>query len=153
QHKAAEKVEKAPRQDKKDSNAPIRALSAYMFFVQDWLERIKAENPDLGFGELGQLLGAKWKKLDDEEKKPYVEQAAKDKMRAENEKVAYEVRCPSTLTNPLTPRRAAKRTTSPAILSQAINPGRSLRPTRVLFTYRIVAVEFGSGGAWSLAEK
>lgn len=62
-----------------------------MFFSQDWRERIKAENPDAGFGmlvlpplwvlyccpnvssllpgEVGKLLGAKWKELDDEEKK------------------------------------------------------------------------------------
>ena len=38
---------------KKDPKAPKRALSAYMFFSQDWRERIKAENPDAGFGELG----------------------------------------------------------------------------------------------------
>ncbi|KAJ7702589.1 high mobility group box domain-containing protein [Mycena metata] len=89
--KAAEKAEKAPRgKGKKDPNAPKRALSAYMFFSQDWRERIKTENPDAGFGEVGKLLGAKWKELDDEEKKPYVDQAAKDKTRAEDEKVAYE---------------------------------------------------------------
>lgn len=40
-----------------------------MFFSQDWRERIKAENPDAGFGEVGKLLGAKWKELDDDEKK------------------------------------------------------------------------------------
>lgn len=61
-----------------------------MFFSQDWRERIKAENPDAGFGEcslpspssagsvtdktrvigeIGKLLGAKWKELDDDEKK------------------------------------------------------------------------------------
>ncbi|KAJ7911214.1 acyl transferase/acyl hydrolase/lysophospholipase [Mycena leptocephala] len=90
QRKATEKAEKALRKDKKDYNTPKRALSAYMFFSQDWRERIKAENPDAGFGEVGKLLGAKWKELDDEEKNPYVEQAAKDKARAENEKAAYE---------------------------------------------------------------
>lgn len=37
------------------------------------------------------MLGAKWKELDDEEKKPYVDQAAKDKTRAEDEKNAYDV--------------------------------------------------------------
>ncbi|KDQ54550.1 hypothetical protein JAAARDRAFT_49184 [Jaapia argillacea MUCL 33604] len=89
--KAADKAEKAPRaKAKKDPNAPKRALSAYMFFSSDWRERIKAENPDAGFGEVGKLLGAKWKEMDDEEKKPYVEQAAKDKERAEEEKAAYE---------------------------------------------------------------
>ncbi|KAG7447230.1 hypothetical protein ARMGADRAFT_1013171 [Armillaria gallica] len=88
--KAAEKAEKAPRKAKKDPKAPKRALSAYMFFSQDWRERIKNENPDAGFGEVGKLLGAKWKELDDEEKKPYVDLAAKDKARAEDEKAAYD---------------------------------------------------------------
>jgi hypothetical protein len=91
--KAAEKAEKsnaASGRTKKDPNAPKRALSAYMFFSQDWRERIKAENPDAGFGEVGKLLGAKWKELDDTEKKPYIEQAARDKTRAENEKAAYD---------------------------------------------------------------
>ncbi|KAH9943884.1 hypothetical protein B0H21DRAFT_695010 [Amylocystis lapponica] len=46
-----------------------RALSAYMFFSQDWRERIKTENCDTGFGEIGKLLVAKWKELDDSEKK------------------------------------------------------------------------------------
>jgi len=50
--KAAEKSEKTPRGGarKKDPKAPKRALSAYMFFSQDWRERIKAENPDASFG-------------------------------------------------------------------------------------------------------
>jgi len=89
----ARKTEKATAsrsKAKKDPNAPKRALSAYMFFSQDWRERIKAENPDAGFGEVGKLLGAKWKELDDSEKKPYIEQAARDKTRAENEKASYD---------------------------------------------------------------
>ncbi|KAF7980416.1 hypothetical protein HWV62_38238 [Athelia sp. TMB] len=61
-----------------------------MFFSQDWRERIKTENPEAGFGEVGKLLGAKWKELDEEEKKPYVDMATKDKTRAEKEKTAYE---------------------------------------------------------------
>ena len=61
-----------------------------MFFSQDWRERIKTENPDAGFGtrvsfrfdffalitnnlaprvgEIGKLLGAKWKDMEEEEK-------------------------------------------------------------------------------------
>ena len=88
--KAAEKAERAPRKAKKDPKAPKRALSAYMFFSQDWRERIKEENPDASFGEVGKLLGAKWKELDEDEKKPYVELATKDKTRAEDDKAAYE---------------------------------------------------------------
>ncbi|OSD03719.1 hypothetical protein PYCCODRAFT_1365370 [Trametes coccinea BRFM310] len=93
QRRAAEKQEKGTKtRGKKDPKAPKRALSAYMFFSQDWRERIKAENPDAGFGEIGKLLGAKWKELDDEEKKPYIDQAAADKARAEQEKSEYDVR-------------------------------------------------------------
>ncbi|PPQ63444.1 hypothetical protein CVT24_004976 [Panaeolus cyanescens] len=93
QRKAAEKAEKATRgkgSKSKDPKAPKRALSAYMFFSQDWRERIKSENPDAGFGEVGKLLGAKWKELDEAEKKPYIEQAARDKTRADEEKAAYD---------------------------------------------------------------
>ncbi|PKI83034.1 Non-histone chromosomal protein 6 [Malassezia vespertilionis] len=74
---------------KKDPAAPKRPLSAYMFFSQDWRERVKADNPEAGFGDVGRLLGTKWKEMGDEEKKPYVEKANKDKERAESEKAAY----------------------------------------------------------------
>ncbi|WFD35550.1 Non-histone chromosomal protein 6 [Malassezia cuniculi] len=74
---------------KKDPAAPKRPLSAYMFFSQDWRERIKAENPDAGFGDVGRLLGTKWKEMNDDEKKPYLDMAEKDKARAEAEKAAY----------------------------------------------------------------
>jgi len=77
---------KAAGGKEKKQNKGKRPLSAYMFFSQDWRERIKAENPEAGFGELGKLLGAKWKEMDDEEKKPYQEQAAADKIRIEKER-------------------------------------------------------------------
>ncbi|KAH8917085.1 high mobility group box, partial [Atractiella rhizophila] len=75
---------------KKDPNAPKKGLSAYMFFSQDWRERVKAENPEATFGEMGKILGAKWKELDDAEKKPYVDMADADKKRYEKEKKAYD---------------------------------------------------------------
>ena len=40
-----------------------------MFFVQDWRARIIAENPEASFGEVGKLLGARWKEMPDAEKK------------------------------------------------------------------------------------
>ncbi|KIJ34885.1 hypothetical protein M422DRAFT_60408 [Sphaerobolus stellatus SS14] len=80
------------KKGKKGKDGPKRPLSAYMYFSQDWRERIKTENPDASFGEVGKLLGAKWKELDEEEKKPYVEQAQADKGRHEREKAALEVK-------------------------------------------------------------
>ena len=63
-----------------------------MFFVQDYRERIKEENPEASFGEVGKLLGAKWKEMSEAEKKPYNDMANRDKARAEAEKAAYNKR-------------------------------------------------------------
>ncbi|KAG6825954.1 hypothetical protein H0H92_001736 [Tricholoma furcatifolium] len=62
--------------DKKD---PKVALSAFMTFSKEWRPKIKAENPEAGFGEVGMLVRAKWKQLSEEEKKPYFEQVAETK--------------------------------------------------------------------------
>ena len=39
--------------------------------------------------EVASLIGSKWRDLDDDEKKPYEEQAAKDRKRYEKEMEAY----------------------------------------------------------------
>ncbi|ORZ08608.1 non-histone chromosomal protein 6 [Absidia repens] len=74
------------KRQKKDPNAPKRGLSAYMFFSQANRNKVKEENPDATFGQLGKILGQKWKEMSDEEKKPYHHQAEKDKARYEAEK-------------------------------------------------------------------
>ncbi|QSL66977.1 hypothetical protein MERGE_001364 [Pneumocystis wakefieldiae] len=71
---------------KKDSDAPKRGLSAYMFFAQDNRELVKTENPDATFGEIGKILGERWKNLSSKDKQPYENRARKDKERFENEK-------------------------------------------------------------------
>ncbi|WWD21874.1 non-histone chromosomal protein 6 [Kwoniella shandongensis] len=81
--------EAAKKRAKKDPNKPKRALSAYMFFVQDYRERIKAENPDATFGDVGKLLGIKWKEMNAAEKKPYEDKAQADKKRADRENAVY----------------------------------------------------------------
>ncbi|KAI8882466.1 high mobility group box, partial [Backusella circina FSU 941] len=80
--------DKKKRRSKKDPNAPKRGLSAYMFFSQDQRATVKAENPDASFGQIGKILGEKWKSMDDNEKKPYTEKAEADKKRYEEEKAA-----------------------------------------------------------------
>ena len=74
---------------KKDPNAPKRALSAYMFFANENRDIIKAENPDVSFGQVGKLLGEKWKALSPEEREPYEAKAKADKRRYESEKELY----------------------------------------------------------------
>ncbi|CDH53379.1 nucleosome binding protein [Lichtheimia corymbifera JMRC:FSU:9682] len=71
---------------RKDPNAPKRGRSAYMFFSQEQRSTVKEENPEATFGDIGKLLGQKWKELTDEEKKPYQDKAVADKQRYEEEK-------------------------------------------------------------------
>merc|ERR1711971_187611 len=82
-------VPKRKKRKKKDPNAPKRASSAYMFFVKENRAKVKEENPDLSFGELGKLMGEKYRNLTEEEKKPYLEAAEKDKERSKRETEAY----------------------------------------------------------------
>jgi hypothetical protein len=85
-----------------------------MFFSQDHREKVRTENASASFGEyiertvrrdgasmlnpddatlspgeIGRLLGAKWKEFSESEKKPYQDMADRDKIRAEDEKKAY----------------------------------------------------------------
>ncbi|KAL2020158.1 hypothetical protein VTK56DRAFT_8682 [Thermocarpiscus australiensis] len=74
---------------KKDPNAPKRGLSAYMFFANEQRENVRAENPQATFGQVGKILGERWKALSDKQRAPYEAKAAADKKRYEDEKQAY----------------------------------------------------------------
>ena len=65
--KASAKKKKA----KKDPNAPKRGKSSFMFFSNEVRAQIKADNPDLSFGDLGRTIGSKFKALEADEKKKY----------------------------------------------------------------------------------
>ncbi|KAJ2990805.1 hypothetical protein NUW58_g2773 [Xylaria curta] len=84
----AGKVEK--RKGKKDPNAPKRGLSAYMFFANEQRENVRDENPGISFGQVGKILGERWKALNDKQRAPYEAKAAADKKRYEDEKQAYQ---------------------------------------------------------------
>ncbi len=64
------------------SSAP-RAKSAYMFFTDAERIKIKSEpaNKDKSFTEIGKILGERWAKLSDAEKKPFEAMSDKDKER------------------------------------------------------------------------
>ncbi|KAI8974743.1 high mobility group box domain-containing protein [Pilobolus umbonatus] len=79
---------KKSRRAKKDPSAPKRGLSAYMFFSQDKRSTVKEENPEATFGQIGKILGEKWKAMSDAEKQPYMDKAEADKKRYEDEKAA-----------------------------------------------------------------
>jgi len=87
--KVADKKRKQKRA-KKDPNAPKRGLSAYMFFANEQRENVRAENPGIAFGQVGKVLGERWKALSDKQRTPYEAKAAADKKRYEDEKAAYQ---------------------------------------------------------------
>ncbi|KAJ2815206.1 Non-histone chromosomal protein 6, partial [Coemansia furcata] len=84
--KAATVESKVKRGKKKPKTGPKRALSAYMFFSKAMRKTVQEENPDVSFGQIGKLLGDKWKNLTDAAKAPYNAEAEKDKVRYADEK-------------------------------------------------------------------
>eukprot|EP00467_Chlorarachnion_reptans_P007869 CAMPEP_0114505740 /NCGR_PEP_ID=MMETSP0109-20121206/11022_1 /TAXON_ID=29199 /ORGANISM="Chlorarachnion reptans, Strain CCCM449" /LENGTH=819 /DNA_ID=CAMNT_0001684215 /DNA_START=201 /DNA_END=2660 /DNA_ORIENTATION=+ len=82
--------EAGSKRKRKDKNAPKRAKSAFMLFVQKRRKTVKEENPNLKFGEISKLMGEKWKELPDDEKKEFLNAAKNDKIRAEKEKEKYD---------------------------------------------------------------
>ncbi|KAL5352643.1 hypothetical protein V498_10244 [Pseudogymnoascus sp. VKM F-4517 (FW-2822)] len=91
--KAETKTKRAtkPRGEKKkkDPNAPKRGLSAYMFFAQEQRDNVREENPGISFGQVGKVLGERWKALNDKQRTPYETKAQEDKKRYEDEKATY----------------------------------------------------------------
>ncbi|KAG5931770.1 High mobility group nhp1 [Claviceps sorghi] len=91
--KAAKRGSKKDAKDKK--RGPKRGLSAYMFFANEQRENVRAENPDITFGQVGKLLGLRWKALNDKQRGPYEAKAAADKKRYEDEKAAFQAEAES----------------------------------------------------------
>lgn len=75
------------KRQKKDPNAPKRALSAFFFFCGEFRASIKADHPDYNVGEIAKELGKRWEKVTDKSK--YEGQAAADKVRYEKAMAAY----------------------------------------------------------------
>jgi len=75
------------KKQKKDPNAPKRALCGFMFFCNEERPKVKGENPDMKIGDIAKVLGEQWKTCS---KKPQFEQMAmKDKERYAAEMKLY----------------------------------------------------------------
>jgi hypothetical protein len=68
---------------------PKRDKSPFMFYSVVARLKLTKESPNLAFGTLATLIGAQWRELADDDKKPYEKEAAKDKARYEKEKAVY----------------------------------------------------------------
>ena len=83
---------KGAKKDKKgkDPNAPKRPVTAFFFFQMERRPTLKKERPDLENKQLISEMSAEWNKMNEKEKKKYVQKAENDKARYEKEKAAYE---------------------------------------------------------------
>ncbi|XP_069183253.1 high mobility group protein DSP1 isoform X1 [Procambarus clarkii] len=77
------------RRNRKDPNAPKRALSAFFWFSNDERPKVRAANPDMGVGEVAKQLGAAWSNTPPEVKAKYEVMAENDKARYEKEMKAF----------------------------------------------------------------
>ena len=57
--------------------------------------QVKQDNPGIAFGEVGKILGAKWKECSSDDRAEYEEKAAADKQRYNSEMVAYKAKTAS----------------------------------------------------------
>ena len=73
----------------KDPNAPKKGMSAFMLFSNEHRNKIKADNLEASFGEIGRKVGEAWKALSDKQKQTYVKKAEADKKRYESELQTY----------------------------------------------------------------
>ncbi|KAL0692242.1 hypothetical protein Bca4012_059422 [Brassica carinata] len=72
------RLRKAKDENKKSSssNKPKRPLTAFFIFMADFRKTFKEENPDANVKDVAKQGGEKWKSLDEEEKKVYLDKAA-----------------------------------------------------------------------------
>ena len=73
----------------KDPNAPKKGMSAFMMFSNEQRNKIKADNPEATFGEIGRKVGEAWKALNDKQKAVYTKKAEEDKKRYDSEFQTY----------------------------------------------------------------
>jgi len=84
-----------------ESDAPRRPMSAYLYFTGNRRPLLKAEQPDLPFGDLTKLIADEWEGMSDADRAPYRELSRLDHERWELESAAFEQKT-ATVTDPTT---------------------------------------------------
>merc|ERR1719495_2996032 len=83
------KLKQAKKKFKKDPNAPKRAMSSYMLFVNETRPQYVKENPDLAVTEVLSGLGKLWADVSSSDKAAYEKKAAKLKEKYQKELEKY----------------------------------------------------------------
>ena len=83
-------MSKGKRKEKKDANAPKRAMTAFLYYTLDRRPELKKLKPELTNKQMLSEMGIEWNKMKEVDKKKYVQKADEDKKRYEKEKAAYD---------------------------------------------------------------
>ena len=74
---------------KRDPNAPKRPMTAFMYFAREERPKVMKDNPNFSVPEIGKELGARWRKLGDNERAKFDALAAKDMARYQAQMKKY----------------------------------------------------------------
>ena len=85
-------MSKGKRREKKDKDAPKKALTPYFCFISERRPELKKEKPNLDHRQIILEMSAEWNKMKDEDKQKYKLKAEEDKKRYEKEKAAYDAK-------------------------------------------------------------
>lgn len=80
---------KKKKKKAKDPNAPKRNQSAFFLYSNATRAQVKAENPELAFGQVAQYISKNFKALPEDERAYWDQKAAEDKERYQREMAAY----------------------------------------------------------------
>ena len=69
------KRKRATKKAKKDKDAPKRPLTSYMIYSQEMRKKLLEKDSTLKVTEVAKKVGALWKELSEDQKKPYIEKA------------------------------------------------------------------------------
>jgi len=86
---APKKKPKRKKGQKKDKDAPKRAMSAFFLFAQDERPKVKGANPNASIGDIGKELGARWARCGAGMKAVYQKKAAVLKVKQQAEMAKY----------------------------------------------------------------
>lgn len=60
---------------RRDPNRPKKPLSSFLYFCNDYRDKVRSDNPDLKMGGVMKELGKLWKDLDEENKIKFIKMA------------------------------------------------------------------------------
>ena len=75
---------------KKDPNAPSSAKTSYLIYANEVRDEIRKKHPSLAISGITKIIGSQWNELSTDDKQKYVDLAAADKERFEQENHEYE---------------------------------------------------------------